>query len=126
MAGSEKLTPFLLDTVVLELVNYSTMSQAVTECLTEFDIEFNKASWIVTNNATYCTKAYNEVLRGLLPNLVHVTCNAHIASMASNQLRIHFSEADKCVAAMKTILKHCPARKQRFKAFLAEKQASPD
>jgi len=44
----------------------------------DMDIDFNKVSAILTDNATYLTRAYKDALRTLLPNSLHMTCNDHI------------------------------------------------
>lgn len=78
ISGSEKLQSFLLDSPDLNLVNYSTMWQAVMKYLINFEIDLHKLPRTVTDNAIYYSWAYDQVLQGLVPNLVHVTCNVHI------------------------------------------------
>lgn len=53
ISGSEKLQSFLLDSPDLNLVNYSTMLQAVMKYLIDFEIDFHKVSRTVTDNAIY-------------------------------------------------------------------------
>ena len=62
-----------VDLVHLEVVNATTVSQAIIQCLNKYGVQFNNVCSFVTDNACYMTKAYGN-LKGLLPNRVHITC----------------------------------------------------
>nr|XP_055073537.1 CGG triplet repeat-binding protein 1-like [Misgurnus anguillicaudatus] len=72
---------FLVDVVFMERCNYSTVSQEILASLHSNALDLNDARAVVTDNAAYCLKAYREVLKGLMPNSVHVTCLCHIINL---------------------------------------------
>jgi len=62
-----------VDLIYLEHVNGTTVSQAIMQTLSKYDVDFNKVSAFITDNASYMSKNFG-ILKGLLPNCVHVTC----------------------------------------------------
>lgn len=114
-----------VDLVYLEEVNSITVSQAIVQCLNKYNVEFNKVSSFVTDNASYMTKAY-KTLKGLLPNCVHITCNAHIMNLVGETWRKDFPQVDRLVASFKAILSHCASRKQSYKNFLQQMTNATD
>ncbi|KAL9699134.1 hypothetical protein quinque_002575 [Culex quinquefasciatus] len=79
------------DLVFLDKVNATTVSRAIIQTLTKFDVDFDKVVVVLTDNATYMTKAVTS-LKVLLPNCIHLTYNAHILSLK-------FIEAELLVSA---------------------------
>lgn len=66
------------------------------------------------------TKAF-AILKRILPNAIHLTCNAHIMNLVGETWRKLFTKADKLVASSKAMLTHSSARKQRYKDFMTAK-----
>ena len=62
-----------------------------------------------------------DKLKGLLPNYVHLTCNAHILNLVEKTCRKNFSTVDHLVASFKAIFVNSSSRKARYKAFIADK-----
>ncbi|EDS25714.1 p20-CGGBP [Culex quinquefasciatus] len=76
----DKMEAVTADLVFLDKVNATTVSRAIIQTLTKFDVDFDKVVVVLTDNATYMTKAVTS-LKVLLPNCIHLTCNAHILSL---------------------------------------------
>uniref|UniRef100_H3BCP4 HAT C-terminal dimerisation domain-containing protein n=1 Tax=Latimeria chalumnae TaxID=7897 RepID=H3BCP4_LATCH len=76
-----KLTTILADCVYLDAVNYTTVSQAIIKTISKYGADFDKVSALISDNATYMT--FKSVLQGVMPNAVHITCNAHIISLVN-------------------------------------------
>uniref|UniRef100_H3AG55 Uncharacterized protein n=1 Tax=Latimeria chalumnae TaxID=7897 RepID=H3AG55_LATCH len=102
-ASDSKLKVVLAD-------NYTTISQTIVKCFNKFGVDFNNIGAFISDNATYMSKAYNQVLQGLLPNSVPLTCNAHTVALASDIWRASFPEVDKLIATVKKVF-YCPSRK---------------
>ncbi|CDQ84807.1 unnamed protein product [Oncorhynchus mykiss] len=69
---------FLVDVIFMDKCNSSTFSQAILASLHSNDLNLNDAWAVVTDNASYCLKAYKEVLKGVMPNSVHVIGLCHV------------------------------------------------
>uniref|UniRef100_H3AVA4 HAT C-terminal dimerisation domain-containing protein n=1 Tax=Latimeria chalumnae TaxID=7897 RepID=H3AVA4_LATCH len=93
-ASDSELKAVLTDTMYLQAVNYNTVSQAIVKCLNTFGVDFNISAFI-SDSATYMSKAYNRVPQGLMPNSVHLTCNAYIVVLASDIWSTILPEVDK-------------------------------
>jgi hypothetical protein len=109
-----------VDLVYLDEVNNTTVSQTIIQTLAKYNVDFNKVSGFVTDNASYMTKAMAN-LKCLLPNCIHMTCNAHILSLVGETWRKNFNKVDRLVACFKSIFVHCSSRKQRYKQYIAER-----
>ena len=99
----------------MEACNNVTFAQTVVKALTDAGIDFNDVTAFVTDNAPYCIKAYNEGLKVLLPNSVHVCCLAHILNLVG-EVWHHWKEfADVATVTnlMKTLFTSQPQRKRR-------------
>ncbi|XP_067875707.1 uncharacterized protein [Heterodontus francisci] len=116
---SGKLTTVLANCVYLEAVNSTTVSQAILKTVSKYGADFNKVSAFVSDNATYLTKSFKSVLQGVMPNVVHIICNAHIISLISELWKSEFGNVDKLVSYIKEIFKHCPSRKLRYRQHIA-------
>uniref|UniRef100_H3B847 DUF659 domain-containing protein n=1 Tax=Latimeria chalumnae TaxID=7897 RepID=H3B847_LATCH len=114
-----KLTTVLADCVYLDAVNYTTVSQAIIKTISKYRADFDKVSAFISDNATYMTKSFKSVLQGLMPNAVHIICNAYIISLVSELWRCKFGKVDKLVSYIKKIFKHCPSRKLRYRQNIA-------
>lgn len=108
-----------VDLIYLEHVNGTTVSQAIMQTLSKYDVDFNKVSAFITDNASYMSKTFG-IVKGLLPNCVHVTCNAHIMNLVGETWRKHFPKVDRLVACFKTTFLHCASRKRRYVDYLAD------
>ncbi|XP_067868695.1 uncharacterized protein [Heterodontus francisci] len=121
---SGKLTTVLADCIHLEAVNYTTVSQAIIKTVSKYGADFNKVSAFISDITTYMTKSFKSVLQGVMPNAVHITCNAHIISLVNELWKSEFGKVDKLVSYIKKIFKHCPSRKLRFRQHIANVAAA--
>ncbi|XP_073668162.1 highly divergent homeobox isoform X5 [Paramisgurnus dabryanus] len=72
---------FLVDVVFMDRCNYSTVSQEILASFHSNALDLNDAWAVVIDNAAYCLKVYRELLKGVMPNRVNVTCLCHIIKM---------------------------------------------
>ena len=119
--STEELQCYLLDSVYLEETNHQTVGKAVVLALTSHQIDFNKISAFVTDNAMYNYKCYDAILKSLLPNSVHITCNAHIFAVVANVYRNCFPLVDKFAANIKTLFLRSNRVKRRYKEYLGNR-----
>ena len=75
----------------------------------------------MSDNARYMTKCLREVLKPILPTLVHGTCWAHIINLFRSKWIDIFSDVNTFVSDMKSIFVHAPARGRRYQQFLPRK-----
>lgn len=52
-------------------------------------INFNQVISIVSDNASYCKKAFKDVLSAVYPNSLQVLCIAHVVNLVSEVLHHH-------------------------------------
>ena len=114
--------PFILATIELEVTNHSTVAQACTKTVSDYEFDFNNILAFVTDNASYMKKCYNDILKGLFPNCIHVTCFAHICALLGECWRKTFKIADDLVRTMKKLFKNSPYRKQKLKEILNDSE----
>lgn len=113
-----------MDVIFLERCNYSTFAQAVLGSLHNNKLDLNDVLAVVTDNAAYCLKAYREVLKGVMPNSIHVTCLCHIINLVGEtwQHFTYFSNVSSLVTWMRSVFFKKPARKRRWVNFLIMKE----
>lgn len=109
----------------MESCNFSSFSQAVLQSLHTSQVNLNDILAVVTDNASYCLKAYKDVLKGLMPNSVHATCLCHVINLVGEtwQHYKYFSEVTALVMWVKSAFFKKPARKRRWLCFLTMKEA---
>ena len=71
---------------------------------------------IITDSTVYCIKPYKDVLWGLWPKPLHVTCLAHFVSLAEDVFQ-HWPAFDDLATLMK-ILKSVSSRIQAILIFI--------
>ncbi|KAI7790722.1 hypothetical protein IRJ41_005008 [Triplophysa rosa] len=115
---------FLTDVIFMESCNYTTFSQAIRGSLHRNNLDLNDVWALVTDNASYCLKAFKEVLKGVMPNSVHVTCLCHVINLVGETWRHYkyFTEVALLVTWMRSVFFKKPARKRRWVSFLIMKE----
>lgn len=95
----------------MESCNFSTFSQVVLQSLHTSQLNLNDILAVVTDNASYCLKAYREVLKGVMPHSVHTTCLCHVINLVgeTGQHYKFFSEATALVMWVKSAFFKKPA-----------------
>ena len=121
IAGSRGKS-YLIDVVIMEKCNHSTLSQAIIRSVSDMGIHYDDVTAIVTDSAAYCKKAYRDVLSAVFPKSLHVLCMAHIINLAgemftNSALLDNVSQLNKMV---KSAFFKKPGCKQRYITFLGE------
>src|SRR5579859_123496 len=65
----------------LDIVNNVTIGQLIIRTLTEWSIPFSFPRLLASNSAAYMKKSYHEVLKPIMPQLIHSPCLAHILNL---------------------------------------------
>jgi hypothetical protein len=65
----------------LTQVNNSTMGSTLFTILTKYDISFSLPCLFLSDSAAYMKKCFREVLKPVMPQLIHVPCCAHILNL---------------------------------------------
>ena len=117
--GDEKLPVYLLEAVFIEKSNNITASQAVVRVVTDFHINFNNVLVFNSDNVAYMKKAFEDTLRVIFPNAVHVTCMAHITNVLADDFKKPFKlSITAFVKKFNAMLWHAHARRSRLTQFL--------
>lgn len=109
--------------IQLELVNFSTESQALAKVVVNYGLDFSKVSAFLSD-VMYMCSAFSDVLQGTMPSVIHVTFNAHFLLMAIDIWCTRFLDVDMLVSSFKKIFKHCVGCKLRFKELMANQSGS--
>jgi hypothetical protein len=65
----------------LESVNNCTIGQLLIQTLVQWEIPFDLPQLIASDSAAYMKKSYRDVLKPLMPQLIHLPCLAHILNL---------------------------------------------
>uniref|UniRef100_H3AGY5 DUF659 domain-containing protein n=1 Tax=Latimeria chalumnae TaxID=7897 RepID=H3AGY5_LATCH len=101
-----KLNVLLLDCVVLESVNFKTVSQAIWETLDKFEVPFDQITVVVSDNAVYMKKAWERSMKPLFLNAMHVTCVAHLLNLVDV---IELCQSPEVLEELNILQKYAPA-----------------
>lgn len=112
---------YLIATKELERTNNLTVSRFINEALTQFFlpdcVPGEKILLMLSDGATYMIKCANN-LRVFYENLIHVTCLAHGISRVAEEIRLHYSNVNSLINAVKKIFIKAPLRVQFYKERL--------
>ena len=110
---------YLLNVVFLDSTNHSTRSQALIDSflLVLPQLPYDRFLLFITDGASYMKKAYNAVLKGMFPRLLHATCLAHALHNVADQVRRKFKLADQFVALSKKVFRKSPKHIRIFQSF---------
>ena len=74
-------TTKLVSVNFLEQVNNSTMGATLITILFNYNISYSLPRLFLSDSAAYMKKCYREVLKPIMPQLIHVPCCAHIMNL---------------------------------------------
>ena len=110
LKGEAETRPNLLLTKFVEQTNSATIAQTLNEALTLLwpdGIKYEKVLLIATDAAAYMKKA-GEIMNGLYPNMVHVTCVAHAFHNVAEAIRKALPLLDKFIGEASKIFRKAP------------------
>src|SRR5260363_339948 len=101
-------------------VNNTTIGQVLVNILAFYNISFGTPRLFLSDSASYMKKCYQNVLKPLMPQLIHNPCLAHIINLISETWFnfFHFSVIKKFLFDIKAIFVTSPARRSRYVTFL--------
>ena len=65
----------------LEQVNNTTIAQTLLPILLSYNIPLNISHLFLSDSAAYMKKCYRDVLKPIMPQLIHLPCPAHILNL---------------------------------------------
>ncbi|CAB5359086.1 unnamed protein product [Rhizophagus irregularis] len=74
----------------LENVNNCTIGQLLIQTLVQWGISFDLPQLIASDSAAYMKKCYRDVLKPLMPQLVHLPCLAHILNLIGRSRKVRY------------------------------------
>ena len=107
--------------VFLDEVNHRTVSNAVVKVVGDYKLHPNDILTFVSDNAAYCKKAYNTVLKTLYPRSIHICCLAHILHLVGEVFHTSFKKLSEFANLFKSAFFKKGARKRRYLKFMASK-----
>jgi len=109
--------PFLLACKVLEKTNHSTVARFINDglkLLWPLGGNDEKVLLMLSDAAPYMTKA-GDTLKIFYPNLIHVTCLAHMFNRVAEKTREMFPNVNKLVSNIKKVFLKSPYHVQVYK-----------
>jgi hypothetical protein len=116
--NGNKQKPMLLLSKYIESANNFTVSQEFTNACAKLwpnGIQYEKVILVVTDQASYMVKAFENLKTNLFHKLNHITCLAHSLNRVCDAIREKYSTANLFISSMKKILKKSNNRRQKFK-----------
>ncbi|RHZ82361.1 hypothetical protein Glove_109g415 [Diversispora epigaea] len=100
----------------LEQVNNSTIAQTLFSVLHFYNIPLNFPRLFLSDSAAYMKKSYRDVLKPIMPQLIHLPCLAHILNLIGETWQDfpQFSLIKTFLAKIKNSFVKSPARKARY------------
>ncbi|KYO37133.1 hypothetical protein Y1Q_0008413 [Alligator mississippiensis] len=105
---------------MLASLNFSTVARAVVTAVVNCGVDFNQVTAFLSHDATYMSRAFSDVLCGMMPHAVHVACSARIVALAGEVWHARFPAVDGLVGTFKKALKGCPGCVLRYCEALAQ------
>jgi hypothetical protein len=108
---------FLINTEVLEKVNYSTISKLFDRSLQTIwpnGIKHDHVLLLLSDATPYMVKA-GRAIKVFYSKMEHVTCLAHALHRVAEEIKKHFPKVDQLISNCKKIFLKAPSRVQIFK-----------
>ncbi|RHZ57261.1 hypothetical protein Glove_391g13 [Diversispora epigaea] len=104
----------------LESVNNCTIGQLIIQILVQWAIPFDLPLLIASDLAAYMKKCYRDVLKSIMPQLIHLPCLAHILNLIGEAWASinHFQIVHQLLADIKQTFVFCKSRRARYISYL--------
>ncbi|PKB94746.1 hypothetical protein RhiirA5_438122, partial [Rhizophagus irregularis] len=98
----------------LECVNNSTMGGTLLSILPNFNISYTLPRLFLSDSAAYMKKCFQEALKPIMPQLIHLPCYAHIINLIGDTWRTlsDFSLLKTFLSKIKETFVYALARKE--------------
>ena len=111
--------PFLAKTIFEpEPLNHSKVAQQIISTCKYFDIEFENICAFTTDNASYMRRAWNNCLKAVLPNAVHMSCIAHVMNTVIRDCMEPFEQIIDWASMISSFFVSFGSRKSQYFGFL--------
>jgi hypothetical protein len=101
----ERKSPVLIKRIELNKTNSETINQELINCLTKLysgEIKYNKIKLLLSDQAPYALKT-GKLLKGLIPELKHVTCLCHLLHRLCEKIRMMCPKTNYIISEIKRL-----------------------
>ena len=102
VSQTDKLKSFLVESVMLDAVNATSVGGEVVRCLAVLGVPYQKVKAFVTDGARYMKACFRDVVKPVCTSCVHVVCLAHCMNLVGEELRKNCPDVNDFVNNMKT------------------------
>ncbi|KAF6772764.1 hypothetical protein AHF37_08355 [Paragonimus kellicotti] len=110
------IPPMLLDCVVLDSTNSSTISQSINNALMLLwpsSVYYDRVFLLLTDAAPYMIKA-GAGLSVLYPKMIYITCLLNAIHRVAEVVRFSYAEVDDLFVTVKQLFSKAPSRRRAF------------
>ncbi|XP_029655439.1 uncharacterized protein LOC115229178 [Octopus sinensis] len=107
---------YLIDCICVEIADASSVCQTIDDCLRNYQIERKNFVLLLTDAAPYMMSAATSI-RIFYPNMIHLTCFAHLLHNCALKVRSHYQDIDFLISSMKIVTLKNKSRQKLFSEF---------
>ena len=108
---------FCVDTIIFKNpLNSESLAQKIDDFLHKFGLKREYFVMLLSDAAHYVVKT-GKILKSLYPNLIHVTCIAHLYHNVAEKIRKFCPDVDFMIASMKALVNKNYKNKELFKSI---------
>lgn len=124
MTPTSQQEVFLASCTFLDTADGTSCSQAIIDCIKEYEIKYHNILGLVSDSARYMEKCFRALQTVIGDHLLHFQCYAHKVNLVGDVFLKEFSSLNSLVSKLKMAFLHSRKMKSRYLNFLEEKHSS--